>query len=169
MHRMTTLAAAAALLAGAAAADDEIKGRITAIDPPAGRIEISGVAVDASGAKVRTLARIPARLSDLRIGNLVEAEGAFTGPGAFRARRVQRELGRDGEIEGTIERVDSNPTAVVIGGVAVAVPPEAVVIDPRHLLSARERLAPGARVSCSGTWTGPLAFTARTVRFTWER
>ena len=145
-------------------AQDELKGRITAIDTVRGTLEISGVVIDARHATVRTLAHIPARLEKLRIGNRVEVEGAFTGPGAFHALEVERNLGHGGEIVGMLGAVDRASGTLTVGGIAVRVPPGASLTDRWHRRVERVEVAEGKRIFCEGEWTGSREFAARIVR-----
>lgn len=151
---------------GTGLSDDEIKGRITAIDPPNASFEISGVRVDAAAARVKTLGLIPAKFGDLRIGNLVEVEGKFTGAGRIRAKEVKRDLGRYGEIKGAIESIDAEGKEFTISGITVRIQERKRMRDMPYRILSRGPLSAGRRVSCEGRWTGNMEFSAHRV-FAW--
>lgn len=155
-------------LAAAVCNADEVKGRIASIDQAAAAVEISGVVVDASGARIETLAHIPCRLADLKVGNLVEAEGVFIAPGRFKARSIERELGRSGEIEGTVRWTDSVTGSLSVDGITVTIAEGGAIRDRWYRRTDLRTMAPGTPVNCEGKWTGPLQFSAREVRVRWK-
>ncbi len=138
------------LLFSTAHADQEIEGAITAIDAEAGTIEIYGVKIIVMDAVIKNLADKPIKLSDLKVGDTVEVDGAFSGTDEMLATEIEKKIFEHGKIEGTLASVDITAHTLTVSGITVKVP-ESVKL---------EDLTVGSPIECKGSWTGQKEFTA---------
>ena len=156
--------AAICLLCAGTCVGDEIKGTITVIDAAGGTLEISGVKVIAGKADVKSLPGGKLTLSDLTVGERVEIDGAFTGPGELSATRVEREEFERDAVEGRLEKIDVAARILSISGITVKVLPAArVSLENKSRPIKLEKLCAGLPVECMGTWTAPRELTAEIV------
>jgi hypothetical protein len=156
--------AAMCLLCAGTCVGDEIKGTITVIDADAGTLEISGVKVIAGKAPVKGLPGGKLMLSDFTVGDRVEIDGVFTGPGEFSAARVEREDFERDAVEGHLEKVDVAARILSISGITVKVPATARISPENKSRTIKlEKLIVGLPVECAGTWTAPRELTAEIV------
>lgn len=151
------------LLLATANADDEIHGKITAIDAAGGAIEVSGVKIIAKNAKIENLNDAICALADLKVGDSVEVDGIFTGPGEMTASKIEQEGVVQDKVEGRLEAVDSAARTLTISGIKVKVPAGAFLEGKKDMPITLEQLTVGTRVECKGTWTGPGELTASKI------
>ena len=150
------------LLAVAVQADDDISGKITAIDAAAGTLEISGVKIMAKDAAVKGLI-MPSSLSKLKVGDKVAVEGTFSGSLKFTARKIEKKLFEHAEIDGTLHSVNAKARTLNISGITVKVPEGAELEGADDNQITLERLPKGKKLEVEGEWTGKGEFTASSI------
>ena len=155
--------AAIFLLLPAICVADEIKGKITAVDAESGTIEVSGVKIIAKKATIKNLVDMHCEISELKVGDRVEIDGAFSGPGEMLATEIEREAFERDHIEGKLEKVDSGTRTLLISGVTVNVSKNARIEGKDDKVISLKDLAVGYPVECKGTWTGSKEFSASKV------
>ena len=144
-------------------AADDIQGKITAIDIEGRTIEISGVKIIAKNAKIENLNDTICTLADLKVGDSVDVDGIFSGPGEMTATKIEQEGVVQDQIEGSLEAVDSAARTLTISGIKVKVPAGAFLEGKKDMPITLEQLTIGTRVECEGTWTGSRELTASKV------
>jgi len=131
MKKLIVLAVLALFVVGAmvSAHADDIKGKMESIDVPAANVYISGVEIYARNATVVNEEDTAIDLTALEVGDYLEVEGAFAGPGKFRAGEIKKGgLGQD-EIEGRVKVVNAQSNKLIIKGVTVKVSDKAELRD----------------------------------------
>jgi hypothetical protein len=151
------------LLLSAICVADEIKGKITAVDAASGIIEISGVKIMVKKATIKNLADMPCEISELKVGDRVDVDGAFSGPGEMLATKIEREVFEHDQIEGKLEKFNSATRTLLICGVTVNVSKDARIEGKDDKVISLKDLALGYPVECKGTWTGSKKFSASKV------
>ncbi len=139
---------------------DEIKGKITAIDAAGGIIEVSGVKILAEKAKIENFDDRPYKISELKVGDIVEVEGVFSGAGEMTATEIERKVNKHDYIEGRLEKVDITARTLLVGGVTVNVLKGAKLEGDDDKDISLKDLAIGYKVECDGAWTGFQEFSA---------
>jgi len=155
--------AAIFLLLSAICAADEIKGKITAVDAEGGTIEISGVKIMAKKATIKNLVGMRCEISELKVGDRVEVDGAFSGPGQMLATEIEKKAFKRDQIEGKLEKVDSGTRTLLISGATVNVSKDARIEGEDDKVISLKDLAVGYPVECKGAWTGSKEFSASKV------
>lgn len=151
------------LLLSAIGVADEIKGKITAVDATSGTIEISGVKIMAKNATIKNMADMPCEIFELKAGDGVEVDGAFSGPGEMLAAKIEREVFEHDQIDGKLDKVDSAARTLLISGVTVNVAKDARIEGKDDKVISLQDLAAGHSIECKGTWTGPKVLSASKV------
>jgi len=162
MKMLFCIGLSALLLAGAAHAGERIDGKITAIDAATGIIEVSGVKILAKEAKVRDLI-FPSRLSRLKVGWSIEAEGKFTGSREFTANRIEAKYFRHYEINAKLDAVNAQARTLTISGITVKVPADCKIGDEEGNATLIDKLPVGRMIEVEGNWTGPAEFTIYSI------
>lgn len=85
---------------------DELKGKITSIDQARKIINISGVHINVSKAKIQDKSNKIIPLAAMAAGDFIEVTGVFTGGGNMTASKVEKESREKNEIKGRIEKTD---------------------------------------------------------------
>ena len=147
------------LLAAAVQADDDISGKITAIDTAAGTLEISGVKIMAKDAKVEGVL-IPSSLAKFKVGDKVRIKGAFTGPLQMRADKIEKKIIEHYEINATLDNVDAKARVLKISGITIPVPEGIMIEDTEDEPTTIDKLEKGKFIEVEGKWTGKGEFTA---------
>jgi hypothetical protein len=155
--------AAIFLLLSAICVADEIKGKITAIYAEGGTIEVSGVKIIAKKATIKNLVGMRCEISELKVGDRVEIDGVFSGPGEMLAAEIEREAFKHDQIEGKLEKVDGGTRTLLISGVTVNVSKDARIEGKDDKVISLKDLAVGYQVECKGTWTGSKEFSASKI------
>jgi len=155
--------AAIFLLLPAICVADEIKGKITAVDAESGTIEVSGVKIIAKKATIKNLVGMRCEISELKVGDRVEVDGAFSGPGEMLATEIEREAFERDQIEGKLEKVDSDTRTLLISGVTVNVSKDARIKRNDNKVISLKDLTVGYQVECKGAWTGSKEFSASKI------
>lgn len=161
--KVIVCAAVVILAVSSACADDEIAGKISALDAAAGTLEISGVKITCKAAVVRSAMGKPCSLSDLKAGESVDAEGTFSGPGEMTASEIEQELTVKDQAKGTIVSTDAAARTLAISGITVKVPEGARIEVRGNAGVGFAGIRPGARAECEGKWTGRRELTASEV------
>lgn len=146
--------------ASSAFAGGEIKGKITAINAANGTLEISGVTVNAKNAAVKSKTDAPCSLTDLKAGDSVEVDGAFTGPGEVAASEIEQEWSARDQVKGVVAAVDPKSRTLTIHGIMVKVAEGARLEGRDDIPITFAQLTVGARVECEGAWTGKRELSA---------
>ena len=163
MKRLVCFTVIFLLLSTLCVADDEIKGKITAVDPETGTIEVSGVKIIAKNATIKNLIGMRCEISKLKAGDRVEVDGTFLGSGEMLATEIEREVFERDQIEGKLEKVDSDTLTLIISGVTVNVSKDARIKRKDNKVISLKDLTVGYQVECKGTWTGSKEFSARKI------
>lgn len=150
------------VLATTVRAEDDLSGRITAIDPAARTLEISCVKVMAKDAKVKGLL-MRSSLERLKVGDNVSIEGAFSGPRQFVAKKIEKKLSLSDEIEAKVDMVSVRDGTIEISGITIKVPASTIIEDENNEPITLYRIVKGEEVKVKGSWTGPCVFTADSV------
>lgn len=162
MTKSFSIGLAMILLAAAAHAGERIEGKITAIDAANGIIEVSGVTVIAKDAKIKDLI-FPTSLSHLHVGWGIEAEGKFTGPREFTAKKVGAKYFRHYQIQAKLDAVDAQARTLTISGITVKVPADCKIEDEKGDTTLIDTLPIGRMMEVEGNWTGPAEFTIYSI------
>jgi hypothetical protein len=151
------------LIASVALAADGLKGKISAIDVKKNIVEVSGVTIDASRATIKSLADTKCSLSELKLGDTVDVDGAFSGKAKMVATEIEvDEPGKD-EIKGKLEKVDTKSRTLKISGITIVVIAGAMITDKDDQPINMENLKTGYPVECTGDWIAPRKLTAQAV------
>lgn len=143
---------------------DELKGKITSVDAATNIVNVSGVLIDVSKAKIENEDNRPIKITDLAAGVLIEVDGTFTGGGKMTASRVEKDNEEADEIRGKIEKIDKEAKVVYIGGIALKIEPDSKIEgedDDKPITF--DQLVPGTLVEAEGKWTGDKIFTVKTL------
>jgi hypothetical protein len=154
------------LLAGSAVSarsEASLQGRVSSLDPGAGRLELSGVRVVISNAVILTETDTVLRVGDLKTGDRVDIRGAFVAPGVLAATRVQRTLRDSDRLQGRNERTDAAARTLAVGGITIKVPVNARIEDAGAHALPLEQCATNQVLICTGAWTGTNEFTASAI------
>jgi len=162
MKRLFSIGLAMLLLSAAAHAGERIDGKITAIDAAKGTIGISGVTVITKDATVRDLI-FPSRLSRLKVGWGIEAEGKFTGPREFTANRIVAKYIKHYEINAKLDAVDAQAQTLTISGITVKLLPNCTIEDEAGHTTTLDKLPVGRMIEVEGNWTGPGEFSIYSI------
>ena len=151
------------LLASAAWAEDDLQGKITKINTEEGIIEVSGVKIVAKNTRIEGLNDKPCNITDLKVGDIIDVDGSFTGPGVITATKIEVESTLEAKIEGTVTSVNGKHRKFKISGITVKVPEGTRLEGEDDLSITLDSITVGARVECEGAWTGKKEFTANKV------
>jgi len=149
----------ALVIAGTCLAD-EIKGKVSFVDPSKNALQISGVMIQAADAWIENEADYPLALGSIALGDYLEVDGKFTGLSEITAKRIDRKKPECGVIKGKIASIDTEKREIVISGVTIKVPADAWLEGPNHVRIPIELFAPGYKVKCDGDWTKESELTA---------
>lgn len=141
-------------------AADEIKGKTQVVSPKDSSVTVSGVFIAAGNARIENEFDQPINLSAIAVGDYVEIDGAFTGPGQMMAIKIEKEYPKQDEIKGMIETVDTAKRELKISGIMIKITQNAWLEGPNDTPIAIEQLMPNYYVECKGNWTAPKEFTA---------
>lgn len=150
----------AVLCVAAWSENDGLKGKITAVNPAAGTIEVSGVTIVAKNAVLENHADQRITLADLKVGDGVDVDGSFSKPGEMTATKIEQETSATDEVEGKISAVDAKGRTITVSGITVKVPASAGIENRQDMPIALDQLKQGNRVDCEGNWTGARELTA---------
>ncbi len=143
---------------------DELRGKITSIDAAANIVNVSGVIIDVSKAKIRNEDNRPIKITDLSAGALIEVDGIFIGGGKMTASRVEKDTEEADEIAGIIEKIDKEAKIVYIGGIALKIQADSKIEgDDDDKPITFDQLTQGTIVEAEGKWTGDKIFTVKTL------
>jgi len=144
---------------------DEINGKTQVVSPKDSSITVSGVVIAAQNARIENEFDQPINLSAIAVGDYVEIDGIFTGPGQMMAMKIEKEYPKQDEIKGRIETVDTAKREMKISGITIKIPQNAWLEGHNDMRISIEQILPNYYVDCKGIWTGPLEFTASKVEF----
>ena len=144
-------------------AADEINGKIQVVSPKDSSITVSGVVIAAQNARIENEFDQLINLSAIVVGDYVEIDGTFTGPGQMMAMKIEKEYPKQDEIKGRIETVDTAKREMKISGITIKIPQNAWLEGHHDTRISIEQILPSYYVECKGIWTGPLEFTASKV------
>ena len=142
---------------------DEIKGRVNSVNINARTINISGVTVIASKARIKNNDGKPMPFDSIEVGNYLEIAGSFTGPGQITAEVIERDLAAEDYISGTIKSFDIDHQTVDIGGVTIKIPKDAWKKESYDIVMPLPHIDMGNYIACDGKWSGPTKFMALSV------
>lgn len=141
-------------------AHDEICGKITAMDTKNGEVEVWGVVINAEGAEIEDAQS----LTDLKVGDFIEAEGMFTGPARMMASEIERKTSAKNGIKGEIDAVNPEANTLMVNGIKVKLLKSTRI---KGLCCSKATGISGASVGdkaeCEGAWTGNKELTATKV------
>ncbi len=141
----------------------EIKGRIGALDVEAGTLEISGVKIIATKAIIKNSIGMAREISQLRVGDRVEVDGVFTGPGEMLATEIEGAIFQGDQLEGKLQRVDGERRTLLIGGIIITVARDARIRGEDGTVISINDLAVGEPLECRGRWSGSRSFSSSRV------
>jgi len=136
------------------------------MDIKGGTIEISGVKIMVKMSTIKNLIDMRSEISKLKVGDLIEVDGAFSGAGEMLATEIERVVFDRDQIEGKLEKIDSNAQTLMIGGITVKILENTKIKgEGGSVISLKElALAVGSPLECKGTWTGSKEFSSSNVK-----
>ena len=146
---------------------DELRGKISSVDAAANIVNVSGVLIDVSKAKIENEDNRPIKITDLSSGVLIEVDGTFTGEGKMKASRIEKNINEPNEpdeIRGKVEKIDKDAKIVYIGGIALKIQADSKIEgddDDKPLTF--DQLTPGTLVEAEGKWSGDKVFIVKKI------
>lgn len=141
----------------------ELKGKISAVDAKGSTIEISGVKINATRASIKNLIGLERDISQLKVGDRVEVDGIFSGPGEMVATEIDKEMFQSDQIEGTLEMVDGDRRTLFIAGITITVSDDARIKGQGGKVISINDLVVGDQVECRGSWAGSKLFSSTRI------
>ncbi|NQT22703.1 MAG: hypothetical protein HQ579_04595, partial [Candidatus Omnitrophica bacterium] len=123
----------------------------------------SGVKIAVQSARIENDNDMPITLNAIAVGDYLEIEGSFTGPGQMMAMKIEKQYPEQDEIKGRIESLNAADNKLIISGITVNISQDAWLEGHDDMRISIAQLAVGSYIECKGSWSGPAEFTANKI------